>query len=789
MLLALGAVFAFQVSIQVGEPPRRDRPAVVRDSTSPDSTGRSNRRRLPVTAEVRATAFRDAQARDLFDRARAARVSQDSSLTAYDARVRARMSAGLSIGTRGPSHPLYGFEIASRVQWRRGVGARIEMDGARVAIPVAPASAEREELVANLANGEFAVVPYYPGYEPLWIGDRSKAGDVDERTIVNPIAVGAEAYYTFESGDSIRYQLPDRSTMTLRELKVRPRSPKWNLAVGSLMFDARTGQLVWAAYRLATPMDVWSMAAEQADTNKSARRAIATAKAFVPNIKNEISEIVIEYSLHDGRFWLPRSRTMRGFGTIAFARLPVTINETFSYSNVNGGAAIPAIALTAPDQSRADPPDSLDTRARRKWRDSVSVARSKLTHAFQDSLEKAACDPGGTRTVGTKRMFSDLAVGVVFACDLNKLVSSDSLSGAIFDANASQFNTTDRDALIAHALSLGAQAPFQLFGVVPPRLDYGLSLSRYNRVEGFSTGLRVEQELGGGYLVSALGRYGFADHHLGAELSVARTNLRQTIALTGYDRLRSANDWGDPLSFHSSVPAFLFGRDDGFYFRTTGAELTWNTSRGPGVDWRLFVERQGTATQRTGFSVSGDFVPNIEANAGTSIGGGVRFSHVFGLDPRRLRAFAELRLEAAGGDSSYGRGAFDLTLSRPLVGAVVGALTVAAGSSAGELPTQRRWFLGGTQTIRGQSPDTAQSGNAFWLTRGEIGRDFRTHRVTLFSDLGWAGDRSALSAIGRPMSGVGLGLSAVDGAVRLDLSRGLYPRKQFRVDVSLGGRF
>ena len=46
------------------------------------------------------------------------------------------------------------------------------------------------------------------------------------------------------------------------------------------MFDAKTGQLVWAAYRLATPMDVWSMAAEQADTNKEARRAIAVANSL-----------------------------------------------------------------------------------------------------------------------------------------------------------------------------------------------------------------------------------------------------------------------------------------------------------------------------------------------------------------------------------------------------------------------------------------------------------------------------------------------------------------------------
>ena len=102
---------------------------------------------------------------------------------------------------------------------------------------------------------------------------------------------------------------------------------------------------------------------------------------------------------------------------------------------------------------------------------------------------------------------------------------------------------------------------------------------------------------------------------------------------------------------------------------------------------------------------------------------------------------------------------------------------------------QRRWFLGGTQTIRGQSPDTAQSGNAFWFSRTEIGKDYRTHRISLFGDLGWVGDRSKISEIGRPMSGVGLGFSMLDGAIRMDVARGLYPRKQFRVDLSLGTRF
>jgi len=783
------AALLFQVTIQVGDPPKRDRPSVVRDSAGADSANGTRRRRLAVTPELRALAFHDPAARELFDKARAARIAQDSSLTSYDARVRTRMSASLGITSKGPTHPMYGFETAARVQWRRGVGARVEMDGARVAIPVAPASEEHDELLESLSNGELAAVPYYPGYEPLWIGDRSKAGDVDERNIVNPIAIGAEAYYTYESGDSVRYTLPDKSTITLRELKVRPRATKWNLAVGSLMFDVKSGQLVWAAYRLATPMDIWSVASEEADTNRSARRAIAIGKAFAPTFKTEITEIVIEYSLHSTQFWLPRSRTMRGYGQFAFARFPVSVDETFSYSNVNTGASIPEISLNYVNNPFVEPPDSLKGEALQKWRDSGRVARMKRETAFRDSLDKAPCAGNETRTIGTKRRFSNLPLTVVFPCNLERLASSDSLSGSIFDANSSAFTSGDRDALIAHALSLAAQPPIGLFGVVPPKFEYGLNQSRYNRVEGFSTGLSVEQQLGGGYVASGLGRYGFADHHLGGELSVARTNLRQTVALTGYNRLRSANDWGDPLSFRSSVPALLFGRDDGFYFRASGAELTWNTTSGPDLDWRLFAERQSTARQRTSFSIGGDFGPNIQAAEGTSAGGGVRFTHVFGEDPRGLRAYADVRLEAAGGDSTYGRGAMDLTFARPLVGSLVGTVTVAGGSSIGEVPMQRRWFLGGTQTIRGQSPDTAQSGNAFWFSRTEIGKDYRTHRIGLFGDLGWVGDRSKISEIGRPMSGVGLGFSMLDGAIRMDVARGLYPRKQFRVDLSLGTRF
>jgi hypothetical protein len=39
------------------------------------------------------------------------------------------------------------------------------------------------------------------------------------------------------------------------------------------------------------------------------------------------------------------------------------------------------------------------------------------------------------------------------------------------------------------------------------------------------------------------------------------------------------------------------------------------------------------------------------------------------------------------------------------------------------------------------------------------------------------------------MSGVGIGLSALDGLIRFDVARGLYPRKQTRLSLYLDARF
>ena len=800
--MLLTALALHVVMQQSAPPPRVTPPAVVRDSTTPDPKVRNAPRRLPVTSAVLASAFRDSTARELFVRARRSRIAQDSSLASYDAKVRQRISVSAGIGRIGRERLAFRQETASRVQWQRGVGARIEMTGARLAIPIIGSAAkeEREALQHAVVEAGASPIPYFPGSETIWIGGLTARTEVDERRLVNPLAEGSEAYYTYRTGDSVSFRLPDATVIKLRELVVRPREPKWNLVVGSLWFDTASGQLVRAAYRLAVPMQMAIGVGPEDTTRKRTAAQKLVTGMFSPNTA-EVSAVAVEYGLYEGRFWLPRSQSMEGLIRAMFARVPLRLEHAFEYASVNGTTSLAAIqvdtTLREGGPRRPQPPDSLDGAARERWLDSARAVFATARKAYADSIKAGLpvgslkqCDGStGTRVVTRYRFDSRLPVEMRVPCDLDSLTRSADLPASIYDSADEIYGSAERDALIADALAMGAQAPFSLAALPAPRLQFGPTMTRYNRVEGFSTGLLVEQQLGGGYAATVVGRFGSADRQPNAELSLTRTNAARAIRLNAYHRLVSANDWGSPLSFGSSVSAFLFGRDEGFYFRATGGELLWSTARGARLEWRLFAEQQRTAHQHTEFSLGPDFGPNIIAAEGAFAGVGMRHLYTYGFDPRGFRLYTDLRAEGAGGEASYGRAALDVTLSRRIARGVDGALTLAGGSSAGELPMQRRWFLGGTETIRGQRPEIFLSGNAFWMTRLELARPFTGARVSLFGDLGWTGDRAKFAEVGRPMSGVGVGYSALDGLIRMDVARGIFPREETRVSLYLDARF
>ncbi|MDQ6885712.1 MAG: BamA/TamA family outer membrane protein [Gemmatimonadota bacterium] len=766
---------------------RREARQAERDSTSGDTSddGDDERpaKRAPVTPELLASAFRDASARDLLYRARIARLQQDSTLIAYDATAYQRISAGMGFKAIGRDRLIFRNETVARVQWQKKIGAMVEVRGARSVIPIAPNDVEKE------VNADVSI-PYFPGREGLWVGGSQVVRSrVNERGLVHPLAEGSEAYYRYSTGDSAMMTLPDRR-ITLRELRVQARRPHWNLIVGSFWFDVASAQVVRAVYRMSEPMNIREVANEEdpKDSDEIPR--------WLGKMVGDIKDVTIEYGLyrgeHGGQWWLPKLQAAEGDAQVAFMRVPFKLEESFRYASVNAVDPLPAFmgAALAKDTARqrsdsvfrADTlskmlthADSLDARARRR--------RARATE--NDSVS--------TRT--SSRYRGSLRVVTLIPTDTAKLAHSPELPASIYDSGEEIFGTRERESLIRE---LNGLYP----GLAPGKasLHYGLGdgLLRYNRVEGLSAGLAVTQSFGQGLSGRAGARIGIADWQPNGELSLSRSDGRRVTTLTAYRRLAVANDWGDPLGVGSSLSAILFGREEGFYYRSWGAELGRTIDRDAAqLGWRVFAERQSAARVETNFSVphvirGNRFIDNIDAERATEYGVAGSLHHSLGVDPHGLRLLTDLKVEAATGSFGYGRGLADFTVSHGLGRYLDGALTASAGTSSGTVPTQRLFYLGGSQSVRGQQPSPVGSpfaGDAFWMGRAELGYSLVTARPIVFYDVGWAGDRNRFGTPGRPMSGVGVGASFLDGLVRWDLARGIYPGRTWRADLYLEARF
>jgi hypothetical protein len=730
-----------------------------------DSVRKATRlaRRPPLTPAILASAFKDARARDLLLRARAARLTQDSTLTGYDANGYERMSVGIGFRKIGRDHLLMRTERASHVVWQRGKGAVIDVKGQRSAFPMLEGIGD-----GDIDMGTVGDIPYAPGRETLWIGSGLAKADVSEDEIIHPLASGAEAYYTYASGDSVAFQLPGGQRIELRELRIRPRQPKWNVAVGSLWFDASTAQLVRAVYRMAQEMDIMAVAKETNEEDHAPEDEIPRwVKPMILPMKAMVSAVTVEYGLHEGRFWLPRSQAIEGQAQVSFMHVPFKLEQRYTYSSVNGTEPLPELAIAVEDTAR----DSVSRAARRERR-------------------RSECQTGTERIRRENRSDEGLRILVRTPCDTAALARSPELPKSIYDDGEEVFGTAERDALVAEALTLDAQPEF---APQRPTLSYGLLYTRFNRIEGFSTGVAADQVLGRGYSAHALFQLGIADLSPNGELFLDRTDGRKTIGVGVYRRLIASNDWGDPLGFSSSVSALLFGRDEGFYYRTWGAELKGRKDDGIFNSWRLFGEQHFDATVHTEFSVAhpggvnGDLT-NIDAVNGSIMGLAVGHHSSYGLDPHGFRALTDVKLEGGTGTFDYSRGLFQTTLSRSLGSALDGALTLGVGTSGGRVPIQKQFFMGGVESVRGQKGGTA-IGDAFWMTSAEIGTSNVGIRKIVFADLGWAGSRTDFSHPGRPLSGAGVGASFMDGLIRIDVAKGIYPEKAIRANLYFEARF
>lgn len=743
----------------------------------------------------------------LLSRVRAARIRNDTAVRAYEANVLSRFSMELGLRATGRERLFGRVDHAYRVTWRRGIGARVTMTGAREGMPAL------EGLPFNLEVT--TLLPFIPGTDMLWAGGVLATADLPPDALVHPLSASADTSYRFTLGERVTITLGDGRVVRVRELRITPRRTDWRLVVGSFWVDEANGQLVRAVYRLAAPMSA------RAVVGDSAYREIfgdvpRWLLPFFEPVRASLDRLDVEYGLFEG-IWLPRRQTATWFAQLGGVRMPLTHEERFSYDRVDVGRVasttdisdtLPALPAPAWKGVRlGGPGTAFDTERTENaaWRALDSLPADSLRARL--ATARTASDSTRIRhrlsCLETGRAFdrADLPgvpdrIVLEVPCDYGALARSPTLPGTLFSPSDSIMPRSawgDVDANVG----LGQQP-----GVASRRGTVEFSLAdgalRYNRVEGVSAGLAYVQPIGAGWTSRQALRYGIGEGRWQSSTTWSKTSGRRSLSARVHAGTAAVSDYGQPFTVGASSAALWRGHDDGVYVRASGLDVTWQTEPRGATRARAFIERQATmpvVTQWTldGGSVDSRMGPNVVARNGTWSGVAFEDRRTFGLDPAAWRAFTEARLEVASGASTYGRWLGEGTVVTPTWGRVNASTTWAYGGTVGAPPPQRHFFLGGVQTVRGHfvSPGVAgYSGAAFWFGRHELTYGRPAGRVALFYDVGWAG--SGLTPVGGRealLRGGGVGLTLLDGLIRVDWARGEAPRQQTRLDVTMDVRF
>jgi hypothetical protein len=686
-------------------------------------------------------AFADAATERFFTRARAARTDVDRSIRSYDAIVRQRVAAALRMPLK--DRTLYREESAARVRWYRDAPNVVEILAARqqhpggVEVPTRPS--------------DFGADFFDPAAERIYLGFETH--DDDSHWIVHPLAANAEAHYRYRTGDTLAIAFPDGRRLRVVELRVLPRERTPRLLSGSFWIEPESGALVQAVYRLARDLDLrrdFALLDEHDDDITRVQNVIGT-------IEFRIGMIVVEYSLWNFRHWLPRLLRADGLARVGAIRFPFEMEIAYDVSDV-----VSSPTGVAPDSAAA-----------RAEADSVFTAW------------RAAGDYRGMR----RSHRSGRAALLIVPRDPALLATSPELPPAIW-RDAPEFAGDDelrelRRALDRVAGSAGSPAPVHVDWSIARPASF-----RYNRVEGLSLGARVSADASP-YGATAEARIGTADRVPNAWLELGLDGARVATQLAGFHALRSVDEGDGAFGFGASVAALLLGRDDAEYYRATGASLGFRPAELRRASWRFTLEaaRHRAVKRNTDFSLPSlwqdgrTFRETIVADEGVLYGADAVLAPWWGTDPLGWQGGVELMLHAATGDFDFARGRLTLRVASPLPGRLRAGLEVAGGTATGDVPAQHLWYLGGPASVRGYAGNSAR-GESFARARLDVTRGLPAVGLALFSDAGWAGERNAFRGEDALLS-LGIGMTVLDGLVRIDLARALRRAPGWRLELYL----
>jgi hypothetical protein len=726
---------------------------------------------------VPADSYADSATRELVRQARGARERNERLVTAYRARVSQRLGIGIRALSR--DRMLYRQELVADISWRRDSISTVRVVGAREGVPVAT----RGDQVPENLEDDIGGLVIDPAADYL----RFLGSDNDDESFIYPLRVGGEALYRFRRGQTTEIGLPDGRRITLVGLEVIPRRADYRLISGTLWFDAATYNLVRAVFRPARPFEM---------RRDLAKEDLEDVPAFV-NAKGEVKYVTLEYGLYENRWWMPRYVGIDAVGSMGtWLNTPFRVERVYSDYEVDGGTPPDSGSTFRPAGSirrQLAEDERPDSATRRQTRDSLRA----VIEACVDSMTAAADSADGTG----ERISRSMQVGrcrernrgsrenltVVVPDDTALLLIAPELGAPILQMG----DVVDAEELLALRDAIGELPgrPWETTLQLPRGASALLEHARYNRIEALSLGLGGQLDLGKAQL-QAVGRIGLADGEPNGTFTVQRLTPRSRYTLAGYRRLAVANPENRPHGAVNSFMGLFAGRDDGEYYRSLGVELTAENLVSRWWSGRLWFQDERAAEVGTTSSLprllDGDrtFRPNIMAERASQLGASMTLRGTRVLSPTvTLGAQADLRQET--GDFDFGTAAATLRLLITPAGPLAGGVTLSAGSSHGTVPVQGRFYLGGSGTLRGYAGG-AMAGDAYWLVRGELGNAFPAARLTLFSDVGWAGSRGAFGR-GRPLVGAGIGASFLDGLVRIDLARALRAPTGWRLEFYFDG--
>ena len=672
-----------------------------------------------VTLSPRAAAaqtWNDARTRALVERATARRAAQlaDTALVDYQAAAHGYLTFLAQVGEGFPEPPkiVKADELALEVYWRSPDLSKQRIVGRRDTLLLPTDINYHRDHLGIVQNN-------FPNIIRLGEGD-------EVRDVPHPLSSVGLTVYDYAISDSLRIQLPDRAIDVL-EVRVRPKNDRAPAAVGAVYIDRDQATVV--------------------------RMAFSFTRAALIDKQLEDVSIVLENSLIDGRFWLPR-------------RQEVEIRRTGSWLDYPARGII-----------------------RGRWEICCyQVNKGFLPQQFTGPEIVQAPRAEQRAHAWKGRILDSLPPDVRMATDEDVRRVQEEARALVRGAALARTRET---ALSARAVS---------------------EFARVNRVEGLALGIGVGRRFGGGVSSRLTGRFGFADHEPKGELSVGWQRASGAgLSVRAFRSFRDAGDVQETSTVRNTIAAQEFGSDYTDPYDVRGGSLTIAFGQGLDGRWRL----SGGYEWQDRLSVNatpsqGQYGPTIAAWKLRGPRATLSFDRptALAVGGFESRFSAELRGGRVSVDSggrfgspvSFGRAWLGVQTERPLDRARLVLQTSVAVTAGADLPPQEFVYLGGPTTAPGY--DFHELVSRFGVSQrvearfpipfaafslGRYGNSGRRATLAPFANTAYLARVEPALASGRQAGwypSVGVGLLTLFDLVRFDVAKGLRDgRWSFSVDV------